>query len=60
MVKEFIYKRNPMILMVADPNGSGKNTVTKAYLRRSDLAETYVNADDIKIEPHGNAENGLT
>ena len=43
-------KRKPMILMFAGPNGSGKSTVTRAFLKRSDLAGMYINADDIKIE----------
>ena len=50
MVKGFMYKRKPMILLFAGPNGAGKSTVTRAYLNHDELVGEYINADDIKVD----------
>ncbi len=35
--------KKPMILVLACPNGSGKNTITQYF----DIVGTYTNADDM-------------
>lgn len=50
MVKEYMDRRKPMILVFAGPNGSGKSTITEEFKRLAPLPGTYVNADIIKQE----------
>jgi predicted ABC-type ATPase len=38
----------PVLIVIAWPNGSGKSTVTKDLERRTGFPDIYINADDIK------------
>ena len=43
MVKESMQNKKPMVLVLADPNGSGKSTITTFF----EKVGKYTNADDI-------------
>lgn len=43
MGKESMQSRKPMILVLAEPNGSGKSTITAFFYK----VGKYTNADDV-------------